>query len=67
MEIAFAALFVVPATMKLGLILASCYFAGAIRDRAVARRFEGQSVCPDRSALDRRFHSGSLDFFLIRN
>jgi DoxX-like family len=30
MEIAFAALFVVPVTMKLGLILASCYFAGAI-------------------------------------
>ena len=26
---AFAALFVVPATMKLGFILASCYFAGA--------------------------------------
>src|ERR1700751_2236645 len=30
MEIAFAALFVVPAAMKLGFILASCYFAGAI-------------------------------------
>jgi hypothetical protein len=30
MEIAFAALFVGPATMKLGFILASCYFAGAI-------------------------------------
>ena len=30
MEIAFAALFVVPATMKLRFILASCYFAGAI-------------------------------------
>src|SRR5215472_12526450 len=30
MEIAFAALFVAPATMKLGFILASCYFAGAI-------------------------------------
>ena len=30
MEIAFAALFVFPATMKLGFILASCYFAGAI-------------------------------------
>ena len=30
MEIAFAMLFVVPATMKLGFILASCYFAGAI-------------------------------------
>lgn len=30
MEIAFAALFVVPATMKLGFVLASCYFAGAI-------------------------------------
>ena len=30
MEIAFAALFVMPATMKLGFILASCYFAGAI-------------------------------------
>jgi len=29
-EIAFAALFVVPATMKLGFILASCYYAGAI-------------------------------------
>jgi hypothetical protein len=30
MEIAFAALFVVPATMKLGFSLASCYFGGAI-------------------------------------
>src|SRR5262249_48635397 len=30
MEVAFAALFVVPATMKLGFILASCYFAGSI-------------------------------------
>jgi len=30
MEVAFAALFVVPATMKLGFIFASCYFAGAI-------------------------------------
>ena len=30
MEIAFAALFVVPGTMKLGFILASCYFAGAV-------------------------------------
>jgi len=30
MEMAFAALFVVPVTMKLGFILASCYFAGAI-------------------------------------
>jgi hypothetical protein len=29
-EIAFAALFVAPATMKLGFILASCYYAGAI-------------------------------------
>src|SRR5258706_13043554 len=30
MELAFAALFVVPATMKLGFVLASCYFGGAI-------------------------------------
>jgi hypothetical protein len=30
MEIAFAVLFVIPATMKLGFILASCYFGGAI-------------------------------------
>ncbi len=30
MEIVFAALFVWPATMKLGFILGSCYFAGAI-------------------------------------
>src|SRR5258708_33884057 len=30
MELAFATLFVVPATMKLGFLLASCYFAGAI-------------------------------------
>jgi hypothetical protein len=30
MELAFATLFVVPATMKLGFVLASCYFAGAI-------------------------------------
>jgi DoxX-like family len=30
MEVAFAALFVIPATMKLGFILASCYFSGAI-------------------------------------
>ncbi len=30
MELVFAAMFVFPATMKLGFILASCYFAGAI-------------------------------------
>ena len=30
MELAFAALFVIPATFKLGFVLASCYFAGAI-------------------------------------
>ena len=30
MELTFAALFVFPATMKLGFILASCYFGGAI-------------------------------------
>ena len=30
MELAFATLFVVPATFKLGFVLASCYFAGAI-------------------------------------
>ena len=30
MELAFAALFVFPATFKLGFVLASCYFAGAI-------------------------------------
>lgn len=30
MEVAFAVLLVVPATFKLGFLLASCYFAGAI-------------------------------------
>ena len=30
MELTCAVLFVIPATMKLGFILASCYFAGAI-------------------------------------
>ena len=30
MEIPFAALFVIPDTVKLGFILACCYFAGAI-------------------------------------
>src|SRR5258706_8115542 len=30
MEVAFAGLFVVPATMRLGFLLASCYFGGAI-------------------------------------
>jgi hypothetical protein len=30
MELAFATLFVFPATFKLGFVLASCYFAGAI-------------------------------------
>jgi len=30
MEVTFAALFIFPATMKLGFILASCYFGGAI-------------------------------------
>lgn len=30
MEIAFAALFVIPQTYKLGFILLSCYFAGAL-------------------------------------
>src|SRR5262245_9964159 len=30
MEVTFAALFVIPDTFKLGFVLASCYFAGAI-------------------------------------
>jgi hypothetical protein len=30
MELAFATLCVIPATFKLGFVLASCYFAGAI-------------------------------------
>jgi hypothetical protein len=30
MELTFATLFVIPATFKLGFVLASCYFAGAI-------------------------------------
>jgi hypothetical protein len=30
MELVFATLFVIPATMHLGFILASCYFAGAV-------------------------------------
>ena len=30
MEVAFATLFVIPATFKVGLLLASCYFGGAI-------------------------------------
>ena len=30
MELAFATLFVIPATFKLGFLLASCYFAGEI-------------------------------------
>ena len=30
MELAFAILFVIPATFKLGFLLSSCYFAGAI-------------------------------------
>ena len=30
MELAFATLFVIPATFKLGFLLASCYFLGAI-------------------------------------
>jgi len=30
MELAFATLFVIPATFKLGFLLASCYFGGAI-------------------------------------
>jgi uncharacterized membrane protein len=64
MEMAFAALFVVPVTMKLGFILASCYFAGAI---GTELSHDVLKICPDRTALDRRFHSGSLDFFLICN
>lgn len=30
MEIVFGALFIIPSTMKLGFILTSCYFAGAM-------------------------------------
>src|SRR6266850_2530551 len=37
---------------------------GRDRDGAVARRLEGQSVHPDRAALDRRLHPGSIDLFL---
>ena len=43
MEIAFAALFVLPVTMKLGFILASCYFAGAI---AIELSHEALNVNP---------------------
>src|SRR5690349_16289568 len=63
MEIAFTALFVVPATMTLGFYYRVLLLRWCDRDQAVARSFEGQSVYPDRTALDRRFHSGSLDFF----
>jgi len=54
-------LFVMPTTMKLGSILASCYFRRCDRNGFVARRLKDQSFHPDRTALDRRFHSGSLD------
>jgi hypothetical protein len=67
MEIAFAVLFVVPATMKLGFILASCYFGGAIATELSNDALKVNPFIPICTALDRRFHSGSLDFFLIRN
>jgi hypothetical protein len=67
MEIAFAALFVVPATMTLGVYSRVLLLRRCDRDRAVARCCEGQSFCPDRTTLDRRFNSGSLDFVLICN
>jgi hypothetical protein len=67
MEITFATLFVVPATMKLGFILASCYFAGAIATELSHDVLKVNPFYPDHTGLDRRFHSGSLEFFLTNN
>src|SRR5258708_32601121 len=46
MELAFAALFVFPATMKLGFILASCYFGGAIAPRLSPHSVELHPLLP---------------------
>ena len=66
MEIAFAAMFVVPATMKLGFILAPCYFAGAIATELSRDALKVNPFVPI-VLLWIGFHSGSLDFRLMRN
>ena len=43
MEIVFGVLFIIPATMKLGFILTSCYFAGAM---AAELAHEGITISP---------------------
>ncbi|SHL68915.1 DoxX-like family protein [Chitinophaga jiangningensis] len=45
MEIAFAALFVIPQTYKLGFILLSCYFAGALAVE-LSRAMEFHALLP---------------------
>lgn len=49
MEVAFAALFVIPATFKLGFILESCYQAGA-----TARSFSEQNDTGNQATSTRR-------------
>jgi hypothetical protein len=64
MELAFAALFVVPATMKLGCGSRALLLRRSHRDRTVARRVEGQSLPPDRAVVDRRVHPQPIDLSL---
>ena len=46
MVLAFATLFVIPATFKLGFLLASCYFAGAIATELSHGRLKANPFVP---------------------
>src|SRR6266436_3349551 len=64
MELAFATLFV--SHIQAGVPARVLLLRGRDRDGAVARRLEGESLYPDRAALDRRLHPRPLDLFLRR-
>jgi hypothetical protein len=46
MELAFATLFVIPATFKVGFLLSSCYFAGAIATELSHGRLKANPFVP---------------------
>jgi hypothetical protein len=66
LEVTFAALVVAPAMFRLGFLLASCYFAGAI---ATELSHGALTVNPFImiSAVDRRVHSRPIDLLRARS
>src|SRR5258706_9530200 len=63
MELAFAALFVVPATMKVGFLLASCYFGGATSTELSPDALKTNPFLPILLLLIRAFVPGRSFFF----